>query len=350
MPEASNINPGRKIIFVLLVVVSLVFLVWSRLVLVFIFLLIVFDFVTTGYLYSILRPRLPSIVLKLISLLFYIATPVLFAVLIRTLFFDYYYVPTASMERTISKGEYVLTNKVAYGSRIPRSWKEIPVFGNLFKSHVDTINFQPFTSLNPFKDYQREDIVVFKAIDQIDKYYVKRIVGLPTDTLLIANGQVSINGSLLPDKEQYCKNYLVTNTLGKRSIRNLSNSEYRVFLNEEANKNLSIGPDTITKGSRLLGGSQHPNWDANNYGPLIVPGEGLTVLINRENYPLYKYILENFEDWQTPVPSGNETNLHTFKQDYVFVLGDNRDGSIDSRNFGVVPFNFLQGKVVKIIR
>ena len=96
------------------------------------------------------------------------------------------------------------------------------------------------------------------------------------------------------------------------------------------------------------------NWNEDNFGPILIPKAGETIKIDNENYPLYKKIIKDYESnsirkgKNNYIINGIETTSYTFKQDYYWMMGDNRHGSEDSRFWGFVPENHILGKPVFI--
>ncbi|NIP99731.1 MAG: signal peptidase I [Nitrospinaceae bacterium] len=110
------------------------------------------------------------------------------ALLIRTFIIQAFKIPTGSMEPTLLVGDHLLVSKFSYGIHIP--------------------NEIPFTSIQLFPDYhlissipQRGDIIVFKFPLEPEKDFIKRVIGLPGETLHIVRQKVYINGK--PLKEPY---------------------------------------------------------------------------------------------------------------------------------------------------
>tara|TARA_X000000950_G_scaffold119601_1_gene149854 strand:+ start:6769 stop:8487 length:1719 start_codon:yes stop_codon:yes gene_type:complete len=96
------------------------------------------------------------------------------------------------------------------------------------------------------------------------------------------------------------------------------------------------------------------NWNEDNFGPIVIPKAGETIYINNENYPLYKKIIKDYEKNSIRkvnnnyIINGIETPSYTFKQNYYWMMGDNRHSSEDSRFWGFVPENHILGKPVFI--
>ena len=95
-------------------------------------------------------------------------------------------------------------------------------------------------------------------------------------------------------------------------------------------------------------------WNTDNYGPIYIPKEGSTVQLNKNSLPFYKGIISDYEHNQLEVIgehifiNGKKVTSYTFKQDYYWMMGDNRQNSLDARSWGYVPFDHVVGKPVLI--
>lgn len=101
----------------------------------------------------------------------------LFVLTLRSFLFEPYQVPTGSMIPTIKIGDFILVNKFAYGLRLP-------VLG---------------TKILDVGEPQRGEIMVFIP-PHVNQYFIKRVIGLPGDTIRYENQRLSVNGELVPEE------------------------------------------------------------------------------------------------------------------------------------------------------
>jgi signal peptidase I len=98
--------------------------------------------------------------------------------------------------------------------------------------------------------------------------------------------------------------------------------------------------------------AKHFNWNHDNFGPLVMPSQGMTVELNQSNIALYRKIIGTYESNELVEKdgeifiNGELATSYTFKQGYYWLMGDNRDNSLDSRFWGFVPADHVVGKAV----
>jgi signal peptidase I len=106
----------------------------------------------------------------------------LIALVIRTLLFQPFNIPSSSMESTLLVGDYLFVEKFAYGySRYSFPFGLAPISGRVFGS-----------------DPARGDVVVFKFPPDNSTDYIKRVIGLPGDRIQMLNGRLYINDKAVP--------------------------------------------------------------------------------------------------------------------------------------------------------
>jgi len=325
------------------------------------------------------------------ALLFAVIT----AMFIRAFFIEAYTIPTPSMERTLLVGDNIFVSKVNYGARLPMTPISFP-FANhtlpntFIRSYWDGLEL-PYFRLPGFSSVKRGDVIVFNypqdTIDNrpVDKreFYIKRCVGIAGDTVNMIDEQVFINGKSQaePVNEQLEYSYRIhgrevsPDVLDKLHVTTYDGHSYPAMTKESARllngySNIdSLKPVFSPKGvsedvfPRSSVSSIHflltktlpdYHWNADNFGPIIVPKKGWTIKLDSMTFPLYERAIEVYENNRVKVENGvisingKKTNNYTFKMNYYWVLGDNRHDSEDSRYWGFVPEDHISGKALFI--
>ncbi len=335
----------KRIIFLLGLILIVLFFIWSKLFFTSLLLIVILDSFTFIKLGTLLKQKLSKTVYQVIKYCYVILIPLGFAIFFRTFFIDFYYVPSSSMERTLFPGDYIAVNKFHYGVKVPKHLRNFPVLGSLFAAPNN--DYDLYKPLKAYEKFRREDIVVFKAVDDSDKFLVKRIIGAPGDSLKIDDSKVFVNSQELSEGDNISYSYqheMMDKTIVEE---NYSNDEYKSLsanVKSRLKKDISVKPNYNYS---LFPFSKQPVWTRDNYGALLVPKKGMQILLTKENIDVYVRIIRNFEGELIRLKK-DQTKLYTFKNNYYFMMGDNRHNSIDSRSFGFVPESYIQGKMIGV--
>ena len=256
------------------------------------------------------------------------------------------------MTNTILPGDFVLVNKLAYGLRFTDGSSDISErkfkLSNFKRGDVLIFNlpvgdekYHHSKTDSFFLDTgNQEEKVALASTETLDyliafpiskrKPLIKRLIGLPGEIIELKNGKVLINNKQLVEEKTVNVDLIPPDNLGLGEIK-----------------------DSYFK--NIFPHNKNVRWGKYRFGPIQVPGKGDTVFLDQFNLPIYEKIIVVFEKNVLEVKNGkicinsNCSNKYVFKQDYYFMLGDNRRFSYDSRMWGFLPNNHVIGRVEMVL-
>lgn len=300
---------------------------------------------------------------------------------VRLFVYQTYTVHSSSMSASVLPGDWVLINKVAYGARAPITVLSVPFSPIRYETSSpkwfsDFIQM-PYFRLPGFSRINRNDVVAINyPMDNgvpLDKkiMYLKRIVAIPGDTLLIKENQLYINKKLvvIENAQFEYRVHFKSRKISKDLIEKYAFSEggmltnfgeYSMFLTEKTALTLSKekSVSTLIKEipmayidlTYIFPFMPELNWTIDNYGPIIIPKKGNFIKVTPQNVYIYKTVIENYEGNKIEIKENTVliNNLpiqsYYFKNNYYFALDDNRDNPKDSRLWGFLPESHIVGK------
>lgn len=231
--------------------------------------------------------------------------PILAVVLIvRSFLIEPFNIPSSSMVPTLYTGDFIAVNKFAYGLRLPLTYNKV----------IDT------------GSPEHGDVMVFRYPENPSIYYIKRVIGLPGDTVSYDNGVLAINGkSVATEPTDFsADNRLIEQLIpaGDTGAGEVISAEQAVNYSREEESHAEYFTETQGNHQHLV--RYLAGFNSSQYAPFL-----------QSQSP--EVVSSQGTQWSIKVPD-----------DEYFVMGDNRDRSADGRFWGFVPDKNLAGKAVYI--
>ena len=263
------------------------------------------------------QKHIRNLINKAVDIVFWSCMVTVLWFTLQVFLFSSFKIPSDSMEPELTIGDNILVLKPTIGPRV------FNLFASMRNEQTEIYR------IPGIKKIQRNDILVFnfphpnswnKIEMHILKYYIKRCVGLPSDTLSIQNGFFHVKG--------------IETSLGNMESQN------KIATTEQFEDGIfhSFPFDSII------------SWNIKDFGPLYIPGKGDSITLNQTNCRLYRKLIEweqqgslQYKD-STIFLNGTPINGYRFQKNYYFMAGDNGMNSQDSRYGGLLPEEYIVGK------
>ena len=245
----------------------------------------------------------------------------------------------------IFNSEILINNKK---SKMPE-WARIQFTYNIYKK--EGVSSRKLKELG-VDDFTRKFKINNITQNSLDKLipYIMGTQGNSINNFSVITGPKGLPIKLIADlglevKELISKSKIINATIDQVNTIKKSNNFDSITrnVNEIKTYNESYFPNRITF-----------NWNQDNFGPIIIPKKGGKIILDNKTYPLYKKIIEEYENNSVIrksnvfIINNKKVDHYYFKQNYYWMMGDNRHKSEDSRYWGFVPYDHIMGKPIFI--
>lgn len=278
----------------------------------------------------------------------------LMILVIRFCFLDLYNIPSNSMRSTFKPKDKILVN--------------ITRFSGFLNPFINVLNHNERININ--------DILIFKTKQSEESdTFIKRCLALPGDSIIISKEGIAwVNGKKIKEAPSVLfhykiwyksynelKNQLIEMNIDQNTRNSLRNSSFMTM-------SLNVEEASIVSQSKFIDSikivemidpiklnfkkfsDQRKSVTYNNFR---VPKEWLSIKFTKDNFEAYQKVILDYEKVNIIeinnkyYQNGSPVTEYSFKNDYIFLIGDNRNGSKDSRSFGPVPIENIIGKFWK---
>jgi len=294
--------------------------------------------------------------------------------IVKGLVFQSFTIKSYKMEKTALKGDYIFVNKLIYGARMPVALLSLPFFPSVY---TDVITL-PYLRMPGFGKINRCDVIVFNYPLQFDPptdkkdIMISRCIGLPGDTVRITKKNIFINNQFVDCSKLKQFNFRIVAKNGK-----LPDSFTKKYKINQGGIVSDIGIYDFPLDSIKLEQVKHDDnvryirelkdfpgessrfifpvgnfyaFNKDYFGPVIVPYKGQTIKLNAKTLEMYKTLIVEYEKNRFEIKNHKvyinniPQTTYTIKNNYYFVVDDNRDNAKDSRYWGFLSESHIIGK------